>query len=220
MSGSVILGVAGAWLALGLALSLAMGGRGHDRFSWLVLGMIMGPVALALAFVSWRDERLGTQTVATGPRGHADGVDALVGFDGSPESRAALAACIELFGDRLGRLTLVTVVPFDGGTSSEREARALLEAEAVGLRWLAPSLEVVHGHPAHALAAAAKEGEYLLLVVGTRGKGRAHPFGSVASGLTRTSKVPVLLVGANGATAAATTCQPLPRGNAISGGLR
>lgn len=216
MSGIVILCVAVTWLAIGLALSLTMGGRGHDWFSWLVLGTMLGPVALAFAFVSWRDERLETQTLATGTRGHADGIDALVGFDGSPESRAALAACIELFGDRLGRLTLVTVVPFDSSMASETEARAILEAEAVGLGWLAPSLEVVHGHPAHALAAAAKEDNYLLLVVGTRGSGRAHLFCSVASDLTRASKVPVLLVGANGATFAETTCEPLPQVRAAS----
>lgn len=78
MSGSVILGVAGAWLAIGLALSLAMGCRGHDRFSWLVLGTTMGPVALALAFVSWRDERLGTLLVV-GTRGSGRGHGATAG---------------------------------------------------------------------------------------------------------------------------------------------
>ena len=34
------------WLVTGLVLSLIMGRRGHDAFSWLLLGSLFGPLAL------------------------------------------------------------------------------------------------------------------------------------------------------------------------------
>jgi nucleotide-binding universal stress UspA family protein len=199
MSGSVVVAVVALWVVIGLVLSFAMGHRGHDRFSWLVLGWIMGPAAIALALVSWRAERLRPQIVkAPPPAGTTDGIDVLVGFDGSVGSRGAVDGCLALLGGRLGRLTLVSVVPFDGGSAAEREAEAMLQAEGERLSSLGPGLEVAHGDPAHALEAAARRGGYDLVVIGTRGPGHSHVSGSVAVHLARTSAVPVLLSPAPG----------------------
>ena len=119
----------------------------------------------------------------------------LVGFDGSPGSRAATEAVVRLLGDRLGRLTLVTVIPFDGGVLVEQQARAALDREADRLGELAPGLEVVRGEPASALTAAAAAGGFDMIAAGTTGAGRAHLFGSAARHLAGRTGVPVLLTG-------------------------
>ena len=197
MSPIVIMLVAAGWIGIGVTLAWLLGRRGHDGFSWFILGVILGPLAVALAVDSWRhDERTPSRTVVTPGTVQPDGgVDVLVGFDGSPDSRAAIGSAVELFGDRLGRLTLTTVISYDGGRDAERAALAGLDAEAERLAWLAPGLEIVRGHPSQALTAATTEGGYDVLVIGTKGAGRAHLFGSAASELARSSKVPVLLVG-------------------------
>lgn len=136
---------------------------------------------------------LGPQIVRTPPAGTPGGIDVLVGFDGSAGSRCAVDECVGLLGARMGRLTLVTLVPFDGGIAAERTAKAMLEAEGQRLSWLSPGLEVAHGDPAHALEAAARRGGYDLVVIGTRGPRHPHMSGSVAVQLARSSGVPVLL---------------------------
>ena len=199
MSAIVVLLVAVAWLGIGLSLALFLGRRGYDGFSWFVLGTMLGPFAVVLAADTLRhDERPAPRTLAASaapPPDEPGGVDVLVGFDGSPESKAALTAAVELLGPRLGRVTLATVVPFDGGLEAERAAVQALDGQAERLAWLAPGLEVLHGQPGRALSERAAAGGYELVAAGTRGAGRAHLFGSAATELSRTSKVPVLLVG-------------------------
>lgn len=186
-----------SWLGIGVVLAAALGRRGFDSTSWFLIGVVLGPMALPIAWnCVRRDESLSPETVAA-PASARDvtGIDILVGFDGSPESRGAVDEAVVLFGERLGRLTLATVVPFDDAPMLDDAARVALEEAAMELTRHAPRLELVHGHPATALAAAALEGGYDLLVVGTTGTGRAHLFGSAAKELARNSPVPVLLTG-------------------------
>lgn len=191
------------WLSIGLVLSLVLGRRGHDGFSWFLLGLMLGPLAIALAFDSWRHDEVpeAHHLASPGVPAGSGRVDVLVGFDGSAEAHEALTGAVELLGSRLGRLTLATVIPFDGGRDAERAAVSALEQEAKRLAWLTPGVEIVRGHPATALSAQAAEDGYELLAIGTRGSGRARLFGSAASELARTSKVPVLLVGPGAAAA-------------------
>lgn len=200
MSGpALVLAIASAWLAIGVVLALVLGRRGHSGFSWFVLGIMLGPLAIALAVDAWRRDEPGEARVLAPSAGaEAGAVDVLVGFDASPESRAALDAAVELMGTRMGRLTMATVIPYDDGKDGERAAVAALEGEARRLAWLAPGLEVLRGHPATALTTRAAEDGYDIVVAGTRGSGHAHLFGSAAGELARTSKVPVLLVGPGG----------------------
>lgn len=186
------------WFGTGVVLAAVLGRRGFDGASWFVMGIVLGPLAIPIAWnCIRRDEVLSPQVLATPPTAaDATGIDVLVGFDGSPESRGAIREAVALFGGRLGRLTLATVVPFDDPPTTDRAARTALEAEAAELTELAPTIELVHGHPATALAAAARDGSYDLLVVGTTGTGRAHLFGSAAKELAHHSSVPVLLTGA------------------------
>lgn len=193
-----------AWLGLGVLLGFVLGRRGFDGLSWFLIGTLLGPLSVLIAWnCIRRDERLGTEIVATPASVRsATGIDVLVGVDGSPESEAAVSTAMSMFGDQLGRLTLVGVVPFDDAPEARAAIRGALERVAGRLSGWAPSLEIVRGHPATALAAAAAEGDFDVLVVGTTGHGRAHPFGSAAKELAHTSCVPVLLAGRPVAVAA------------------
>lgn len=185
------------WLGIGVVLAAALGRRGFDSVSWLLIGIVLGPMAIPIAWnCIRRDETLSPQVLAAPAAARdATGIDVLVGFDGSPEASGAVNEAIVLFGDRLGRLTLATVVPFDEAPVADDVAQTALAAEVAKLTQFAPTLELVHGHPATALAAAALEGGYDVLVVGTTGAGHAHLFGSAAKELAHHSTVPVLLTG-------------------------
>ena len=56
-----------AWLSIGLTLSLVMGRRGHDAFSWLILGTLFGPLAAIFAVEARGEERLRPELVAPRP---------------------------------------------------------------------------------------------------------------------------------------------------------
>ena len=197
----VLVLIAGLWLAIGLVLSLVMARRGFDGFGWLVLGTLLGPLALILAVDAnlHRDEAREAPASAV-PQPH-EGVDVLVGMDGSPEAVAALDTVRHLFGPRLGRLTLATVIPFDGGREVERLAVAALERRVSGSQEPAPALEVLHGRPSDANRRRAAEGGFDLIAVGASGSGLTKTLvGRTASELSRDSKVPVLVVGGDGSS--------------------
>lgn len=195
-----ILIVAGTWLAIGVVLSTVMGRRGHNGFGWFVTGSLLGPLGLVLAF----DEVRHAETMAASPAGGgthtATGsgpVDVVVGYDGSPESVAAMDAVVDLLGGRLGRLTLTSVVPYGEVREQDREAAESLRQVADRSTLPVFELELLHGRPPDALVRFAIEGGYGMIAAGTRGKGITKAvLGSTASELARHSKVPVLLVGA------------------------
>ena len=43
-----------AWLAIGVVTGIAMGRRGHDAFTWLLLGATLGPLVVPLALSTHR----------------------------------------------------------------------------------------------------------------------------------------------------------------------
>jgi nucleotide-binding universal stress UspA family protein len=186
------------WLSIGISLALVMGRRGHGAFQWLLLGAVLGPIALPLALARIRDERRPqTQELAAGVRG-SGAIDVLVGIDGSPESQAALGSAVELLGPRIGRLTLAWVTEFDDTSAQAREntKRAVesLERSAEAANVTEPGMVLLSGRPADALTDQARHEGYQLLVVGRRGRGATKALlGSTASRLARTD-VPVLIV--------------------------
>ena len=193
---TVVLVMAASWLSVGLTLSLIMGRRGHDAFSWLVLGTLFGPLGAIFAFAARSDERVRPELVAARLSSGPGPVDVLVGVDGSPESRAALLAATELLGPRLGRLTLAAVVPYASTPLVVREARQALESQSEAVAG-GPQLEVLHGRPAPALLDRATGDGYDLLVIGTRGHGATKALlGSTAVEVAESTKVPVLVMGA------------------------
>lgn len=194
--------VAVAWFAIGVVLAVLMGRRGHNSFGWFVLGAMLGPLAVVLAVDARRHgegyEHLPVPVGEPGVVGPGP-VDVLVGYDTSNESAAALDAVVELLGERVGRLTVATVVPFGDVKEQEHRAGERLRRLAAERPGREPELEILHGHPSTALGACAAEGGYKLVAVGTRGAGITKAvLGSAASELARDSRVPVLLVGGRG----------------------
>lgn len=203
MSGPVLIVTVGlVWLTIGFVLSWVLGRRGHDGFTWLVIGTLLGPLAIFLAIDAVQNAEVREPIVVAAGSGRGGTTDVLVGADGSEEARAALETAVALFGPSLGRVTLVRVISYDAGSETNREAVASVEHEAARYAELAPGIEVVRGHPATVLGARAVEGRYDVLVVGTRGAGR-HLLGSTARELAAASPVPVFLVGASQPAAAA-----------------
>ena len=190
--------LATTWLSIGLALSIVMGRRGHNSFGWLVLGSVLGPLGIVLAVGARRhDERMQPAPLnyVAAPAGTGP-VDVLIGYDGSSESAAAVETVTELLGDRLGRLTVATVVSYGGIREEELLAKHGLRDLADRKRGRALELEVLHGHPSEALRQHAIAGGYELIAVGSRGAGISKAIlGSAASELARESKVPVLITG-------------------------
>lgn len=196
----LVLAIGAAWVAIGLVLSVVMGRRGHDSFGWLVIGTMLGPLAVVLAVDARRhDEALAPARVQPGQAGTDGGfVDVLAGYDGSPESIAAIDAVVALFGDRLGRFTVATVVAYGEVQDSERAAKEALNALTERAWRRAPELEVLHGAPAAALSRFAVEDAYDVIAIGSRGTGVTKAvLGSAASDLARKTTVPVLVVGAS-----------------------
>jgi nucleotide-binding universal stress UspA family protein len=184
------------WIGIGAIEAMVLGRRGFDGFSWFLIGVVLGPLSVLLAWNSARrDEHLAPSVVATSAARRAAGVDVLIGFDGSPECRATADAVLSALDGRLGRVALVSVTHFDEAPAREEQLRAALGDEGARLANAAPDLVLVSGHPATALAQAAVVGGYDLIAIGSTGKGHAHLFGSAAKELVRTSPVPVILGG-------------------------
>lgn len=191
------------WVVEALAVGYVMGRRGFEAYSWTFLGLIFGPISLVLAASYYfKPPAHAPLLMRVGhPRvGASVERDVLVGVDGSNGSIAALDAAVRIFGPSAGRVTLARVVPFDATVEAERRATAQLAAVAAAHGELDPSTVVLRGEPASALRHHIAASGYDVLVVGTRGEGRASaPLGSVATRLSRGAGVPVMLVDAAGA---------------------
>ncbi len=197
-SATLLILAAAGWLAVGVVVSLVMGRRGHDASPWLRLGVLFGPLTALFAWEAWRDERLEPELVSRRQLRGGGPVDLLVGFDTSAESQAALAAAQELLGSRLGRVTLATVVPYDGADEDEAQARDALQRQGAVMAG-SPRLELLHGRPSQALLERAVADGYDVLAIGTKGAGASNALlGSTAVDLARSAPMPVLLVGSGG----------------------
>jgi nucleotide-binding universal stress UspA family protein len=195
MSITLIFGiVAVVWIAIGLALSLLMGRQGHQSCQWFVIGAVLGPLAFAPAISALRHPT-GERARLLHPGVPGSGTtDIVVGVDGSAEARAAVRGVIQLFGEAMGRLTLVTVIPYDATNATQRDAENILVQQGKDAANRELETNILRGKPALELRRFATSGAYDVLAIGTRGAGRARALlGSAASELARGSSVPVLL---------------------------
>ena len=194
-----------AWLVIGIMSCFVMTRRGHDPWSWGVLGALLGPLVIPLALAATRRDRETSRLVETWHTGQVGRgpISALVGVDGSVEAAAAACTVIELFGPRLGHLTLGTVTDLEAAASASAhgqalssEARAMLEHPATYVGDFDPDTILLAGEPAHALLDYALDHDIDLLAVGSHGRGLSKAvLGSVAARLVQQQDVPVLVVG-------------------------
>lgn len=55
-----VVAIGAVWMGIGVVLAVVMGRRGHSSFGWLVLGAVLGPLAVVLAIDAWgHSEELG-----------------------------------------------------------------------------------------------------------------------------------------------------------------
>jgi len=191
------------WLAvaltIGITLAVLMGKRGHNAFEWFLIGVILGPIALLLAWgrIGSETASLNREIIDAVPGTGTGPIDVLVGIDGSSESETALRTVVEILGPRVGRLTLAGVTDFDYGSSqAQADAKRALErlrVMAASASISAPGVVILSGRPADALSEHALRDGYQLLVVGRRGRGASKAIlGSTAEKLA-SAPIPVLV---------------------------
>jgi nucleotide-binding universal stress UspA family protein len=193
------------WIVVGVVSAFVMGRRGHAPFNWLILGAVLGPLVIPVALSRTRDAR-GASLNEPDRAAHRGPVDVLVGMDGSAESLSAAEVVADLLGERIGRLTLATVVDYDtamvgtaGPTHRSAEEELARAAAHLGQR-LGSDVDVVvlAGRPAEVLAAHATDSCFDVLAIGSRGRGASRLVrGSVATRLSRGASLPVLVVTAH-----------------------
>lgn len=196
------------WLAVGALVGVIDARHGAWKYSWMV-DALFGPFAIPLA-IQRRHQAPPEPTVLAPGRARRGPVDLLIGFDGSASSMSAASVALELFGPRVRRVMLATVLDVDAARlhtadalhpvpwPEEEAARVQLEAAATDLRQrtgVSPGSVILAGEPADALEHYAIAEDYEVIVVGCRGKGLTKlVLGSCASSLASRTKVPALLI--------------------------
>jgi nucleotide-binding universal stress UspA family protein len=188
------------WIVIGVVAAIIMGRRGHAPTTWLFAGAILGPLVVPVMLASMRSQVAAVPSIAAVPATHdtGTGIDVLVGFDGSEESRGAMVTALALFGPHLGRLTIATVLDFDATPKSRAAAEAGLADVALlaaGILDRRPETAVLSGRPDDALIRYARELAFGLVVIAPRGRGASRAiFGSVASRLAHGPGIPVAIM--------------------------
>ncbi len=133
----------------------------------------------------------------------------LVGFDGSPQSRKALATALELASRLHGHIEALVVVRPPEFAELEGEVQAALrEADghlAEAIRWakaeatkfkLTLNIHKQLGHPAEAILRFAEDGKFDLIVLGRRGRSTAARWmlGSISERVLHYAHCPVMVV--------------------------
>jgi nucleotide-binding universal stress UspA family protein len=115
----------------------------------------------------------------------------LVATDGSPESRRGMALAARIAVARNSRVALIQVTDgrLEGAGTLAEDGAAL--ARALGAE---PTLLEAHGNPARAIAETAGRERASLIVIGSRGLGRARALGSVGERLPHEAPCSVLVL--------------------------
>jgi hypothetical protein len=171
---ALVVALAG-WLAFSAVLSWFMAHRGYDRSAWLVVSLLLGPVALVLVV----DELLEANprrpdTIKRAQPGSGE-VDMLVIPAGDELGAARLA--MDAFGHRLRRLVVARVLPYDGPTDFEAAAVHRLRRDARALARPSAGLAVLFGPPARAIADFAVEEGFTVVVTERDTRGLAARLG-------------------------------------------
>jgi hypothetical protein len=175
----IVLGVI-VWLTIPLVLSRAMARRGYDRGSYLILGALFGPVAVAFAVMEVLDDAPEPPRILEdGQSGNGD-LSILVVIGGEPTTPPP-ATILAGLGPRLRRVGVAQVLPQGGPREDERRAERDLREAATNLGH--PELAVLFGRPDVAISrhAAARGYDVVftsrpdpLLSAHLNGSGRIH----------------------------------------------
>jgi hypothetical protein len=157
----IVLGVL-VWLSIPPLLSRAMRRRGYDGGSWMVVGLLFGPVAVALAIVEvlYLGVPAGSRILDAGLTGTGE-VSILVVFEAGSPTPAPTAGLAEVR-PYLRRLGLAQILPKGGPRLDERQAQQMLGRAAIGLDH--PEVALLFGRPDLAIAAHAVAGAYDVVV--------------------------------------------------------
>jgi nucleotide-binding universal stress UspA family protein len=192
-----------SWALIGVVAAVVMGRRGHAVYPWVALGVVLGPLVIPLTISAVRREQSTSEPTIVRTDLRSPQLAVLAGVDGSEDATGALVTAIALFGNRIGRLTIATVLDFaleqtSAGRETQARAVEMLATHArVGAELLERDVDttMLYGRPADALVQHALDGNYDLIVVSPRGKGASRVlFGSVASQLARGAGVPVVIL--------------------------
>ncbi len=198
--------VVAVFVLIGLGTAFVMGRRGNDPWMWGVLGALFGPLVVPLVVVGHRRDKAPAEVPMRSGAAGAGDVAVLVGIDGSPEAMTATRAVVDLLADRLGSLTLATVVDLDAVDAITadrteqsvfaRDAQALLDAAVAEIPRATPATVILGGRPDEALAGYAHRHGVDLIAIGARGRGLSEAvLGSVAHHLARKPGVLLLVAG-------------------------
>ena len=185
--------IAAVWVATGAVAVVLMRRRGHDTFSWALLFLLLGPIAVPIAISS--DRHRPAEPPRPLPPG---GLDVLVFHDGTRDAQAALGTALTLLSQNMSSMTLAAVVDLEApstvrGRDTLCEAQERLDTLALELATVTSgpvATVILFGEPATALQHFALENGYELIVAGSVAA-RAH-VGSRRAGRTHQS-VPVLI---------------------------
>ena len=162
------LGTRLVWVVTAVVVSHVMARRGHDRGWWVIVGLVLGPLAVVAAVVSCRRARRREPiVVAPGTAGGGD-TDVLVVIEAA--NPAAALAHGNQDGTRFRRVVFATVIGRDAFDVQARqgELRRAGEALATAAKAAAwtedPRLVIMEGRPDDAVATLART-ERLQLVL-------------------------------------------------------
>jgi nucleotide-binding universal stress UspA family protein len=186
----------------------------RDPFGWLLVGTVLGPLALILLVSAHvRDARLARPRLA-GPS--AAGLQPgkptiLIAVDGSAMSDQAVQYVIRHFGASLGEVGVIGVLAIERGEGVameegsprrqmlEEEIERHLESACSALRDAGVRCRSIvrFGDPATEIVSEAKEADCDLIVMGRRGRGGVGKLllGSVSEKVTKQAGCPVTVVG-------------------------
>lgn len=197
MSTSTQLVFVAVWVTIGLIGALIMARRGHRHRYWLLVALVLGPLAIPVLAERTAGETAHQKHLRPGHVG--PGRHLVVGIDGSAHAAHAATVAIDLLGGSLGQVTLATVVDYDsdsGDSQGMHVARSRLGAVAAELAGWDPAQAILMGQPVAALLAFAADEHADMIAVGPIGHGLSHRLlGSVTSGLLARSPIPVLVIG-------------------------
>ena len=132
------------WLSIPLVLSKAMARRGFDGLSYLVVGALLGPIAVIFAFMDvLLDVPYPARILEAGRTGPGD-VSVLAVIDGDSTTSPPTAA-VAGFGTQLRRVGLARVLPKGGARLDEWQAERDLRQAAMSLG--DPELVLLFGRP-------------------------------------------------------------------------